>query len=242
MRVFASAAVLLLCAACSGGAPGPTDTLPASTPTVAATSTEQASTAPSTTPPGASESPPATSPPPAAAWDWPLDGDDDISEGGEPTSGEPDGIELPAGPDEAATEPTENEEEGAIDPCSLITTQDWFDFAQLLPAAAMLEDGEACGWQNNDDDLRLALGVFNASSVGRYLPEDQRAAGTSVPDLGDQATWIEQWPIPQSSTLVIEVGALDVVLEVSARGEVWPAQMQSVALHFAALVLARLPS
>jgi hypothetical protein len=252
VRAIACAVLVLALAACSG-APAPatqpgSSSSPAGTDaTSAATSsgstpTAQSTAAAASTSGSATDSPAPTATATPEAWDWPLDGDDDIAEDTDSTAGQPDGEQAGAAPTDQPSKPAKHPaEEPAIDPCALITSDDWIDFIFEVPAGAILEDGEACGWQNHDDDLRLALGVFSASLNSRYLSDEDRSVGTPVDGYGDRATWMEQWPIPQSSTLVIEIGARDVILEVSARGDTWPSRMEEVARHFADLVMARLP-
>jgi hypothetical protein len=46
---------------------------------------------------------------------------------------------------------------------------------------------------------------------------------------------------PMSSTLVIELGSLDVVIEVSTRNAALRERLRETALHFAPIVLGRLP-
>jgi len=203
--------------------------------------------------PAATDAPPTGAP--AGEWEWPYeDGgelpDETTDEGLDPAGGEgpeaPDSAGLPDGP--WATEPDPDadgvEVEGFdVDPCTLVGVDDWSSWIQQTAEAPVsLEGGIACGWRDGDDLLRMAIGVLPAlDPANRWLTPAEMTAGEGIDGLGDRAVWLEQWPVPVSSTLVIEVGLLDVVIEVSTRDPSLRERVRETALHFAPTVLGRLP-
>jgi hypothetical protein len=220
------------------------------------------SAAPATPPGGSPGSTPAAlapasvSPAPVAGeWEWPYEAggefpDETTDEEVDPEGGvgleAPDSAGLPDGP--WATEPDPDadgvEVEGFnVDPCTLVGPDDWSNWIQQSAEVPVsLEGGIACGWRDGDDLLRMAIGVLPAlDPANRWLTPAEMAAGEAIDGLGDRAVWLEQWPIPASSTLVIEVGSLDVVIEVSTVDSSLGERLRETALHFAPTVLGRLP-
>jgi hypothetical protein len=231
--------VATLVAACSSSA-APTPSIPGT---------------PGSTPggPQATDAPPTGGP--IVEWEWPYeDGgelpdettDEELDPEGVAGPDAPDSVGLPDGP--WATEPDPNadgvEVEGFdVDPCTLLAPDDWSTWIrQAAEAPVSLEGGLACGWRDGDDLLRMAIGVLPAlDPADRWLTPEEMAAGEPIDGLGDRAVWLEQWPVPVSSTLVIELGSLDVVIEVSTRDPSLVERLRATALHFASIVLGRIP-
>ena len=145
-----------------------------------------------------------------------------------------------ATPAEAGEEPLAEDRE--LDPCSLVTNEEWVQWSGIgtAPVPQPLEDGDACGWIAADDHLRMAIGAFPAASEQRWLTQDDVAGAATVAGIGDSAWWLESWPVGQSSTLVVEIGELDLVIEMSA---LQPDQEDLLegARHFAEIAIERLP-
>ena len=199
--------------------------------------------------PGRSPAVASTGPVEPSASGWPLDEEasdihahDDVPA----DEGDPDGDalgEAAAEPPGAQIDPDPSVEPGWVDPCTLVTDSEWSEWtgdAGETPHQE-LEDGDACGWMSADDDVRMAIGAFGAFGGERWLPAEDAANGEAIPDLGDRAVWLERWPIEQSSTLVVEVGSVDLVIEMSARDPSDSAALRDGALRFAELALERLP-
>lgn len=233
------AAIIAACAAPRQPPPAPGEpSAPASTTrgTAGQSATESAT---------AGES--ATEPAEGDAWVWEEDAaeadahDDIAAEAGEPV-GEDElgevGAELV--PEEVSGDP--EAESGWVDPCTLVEDAEWGEWTGqgLGTPRQPLEDGDACGWISRDDDLRMAIGVFTALGAERWLTAEEASRGEPVADVGDRALWLENWPVEQSSTLVVEVGDVDVVVEMSAR-DAEDDRLRNGALHFAELALGRLP-
>lgn len=163
----------------------------------------------------------------------------------------PDGsFELQEGP-QAASAPSASPAPArtdllVLDPCTLVTGDEFAAWAgDEAPAEPMpLEEGEACGFINDADDARLAIGVIPLAEPGgeRFVPPE--AGGQQVvDDVGiDGATvrWIVAYPVEQSSTLVVEADAFDLVLEVSAL-QPDDESMKEAAIAFARLAAPRIP-
>lgn len=183
------------------------------------------------------------------AWPWDAEpsgaahAHDDI----DADVGEPDGEALGESgsdvppPDVAAVEPSA--EPGWVDPCTLVTDAEWADWTDdgVGTTRLVLEDGDVCGWISGSDDVRLAIGAFLAEGSVRWLRAEEFAAGEPVSELGDRAVWLPNWPIRESSTLVVEAGEFDLVIEMSAQDPSDPAALRSGAVQFAELALGRLP-
>jgi hypothetical protein len=136
--------------------------------------------------------------------------------------------------------PIEGFDPEPIDPCALIFGIElWPDWLDRQGPVVGLEDGEACGWFNQADDFRLAIAVFEVGPDARYLT-GMYDAGSAV-DFAERSTWLAGWPVAQSSTLVVESGSRDLVIEVSARTEAMREHLYDAALHFAREILVQLP-
>lgn len=228
-------ATAVACAAQPGAPPGQAAGSPS--PTEAA-ATDASST--TLTTPAAEPSP--------SGWVWDVEesdahAHDDVAA----EEGEPEGDALgevagePPGEDQVDADPSA--EPGWVDPCSLVTEAEWAEWTgdDTQTPVQVLEDGDACGWISADDDLRMAIGAFTALGADRWLSDDEFGDGEPVTGLGDRAVWLEDWPIEQSSTLVVEAGTFDLVIEMSARGTSGSSELLDGAVHFAELALERLP-
>jgi hypothetical protein len=102
-----------------------------------------------------------------------------------------------------------------------------------------LEDGDACGWIGPGDRVRMAIAVFRAAGAERWL-DPTTAGGEAVPGLGDLAVWLSGWPIAASSTLVVQFGEHDLVLEMSSLDPIDPLLLDG-ARELAEIALGRLP-
>lgn len=182
---------------------------------------------------------------PQAGWEWET-ADDQAPEDEEtgpadgPVDGEPVG-DAPTDEDPVVAL-EESEADEVVDPCSLVTTEEWSAWSGgrgASPAPQSLEDGDACGWIAAGDELRMAIGLFPAAADERWLTAGDIALATAVPGIGDHAWWLESWPVAQSSTLVVTVGQLDVVIEMSALTADHERLLDG-ALHFAELILGRI--
>jgi hypothetical protein len=181
------------------------------------------------------------------AWEWEAEPSEDHSHVREdvppvdgPGNGEAiGGIEAVESPVEAVED---SEAAEPVDPCALVTEAEWADWSGggTIPVPQPLEGGDACGWIDAADELRLAIGAFPVEGDVRWLSEDEAATATAVTGTGDEAWWLEGWPVGQSSTLVVEAGAFDVVIEMSALATDQERLLEG-ALHFANLALERLP-
>ena len=133
--------------------------------------------------------------------------------GTEPRDGEP----LPEVAESGAEGEIASEEEiEELDPCSLITVEEWAAWRGVDASTAErvpLEYGDACGWRDEDDAVRLALAVIE-SSGGSWLPDDVAAETVEV---GTRtARWAVGYPVDVSSVLVVELDGAELILEMSA--------------------------
>lgn len=182
----------------------------------------------------------------ADGWEWAAKSPDEHPHVlGEVAAHEedPEGEELPAGPEEPAQEVGEISPDGeeVIDPCALVTEAEWSSWTGGADTSMEpLEDGDACGWIGPGDELRMAIGVFSAAGTDRWLTSEETASASPVDGLGEGAWWLEEWPLGQSSTLVVATDGIDLVIEMSAL-QPDPVGMLEAAQHFAAIALGRLP-
>jgi hypothetical protein len=182
-------------------------------------------------------------------WEWDEADLDVDAVALEPADGEPEGeqlpeIEVPAVEESQQPiddgEPVDDFDPTPIEPCALLERiESWPDWLGSDGLVVELEDGDACGWRNRADDFRLAIAVFETAPGMRYLTGlyDQ---GTPV-EYADRSTWLEGWPVGQSSTLVVESGPRDLIIEVSARTDAARQRLHEAALHFAREILVYLP-
>lgn len=178
------------------------------------------------------------------AWESGTDhGSTPATEGVDPVDGPADG--EPLGDVTTDGIPVIAVEEGhaaqIVDPCSLVLAEEWADWSGggTIPEPQRLEDGDACGWIAAGDQLRMAVGLFAAGGDGRWLSAGDLANASRVPGIGDSALWLQSWPVVQSSTLVVAVGHIDLVIEMSAL-TADEERMLDGATHFAELILDRI--
>ena len=107
-----------------------------------------------------------------------------------------------------------------------------------------LEDGDACGYQNGDDSVRMALAVlpYVAGSPERFLPKSVTGAAQTLTSkvAVRRALWVERYPVEQSSVLVVETATYDLVVEMSTRGSRTQDELRTGAIRLAELALGRL--
>ncbi len=156
--------------------------------------------------------------------------------GVEPTDGDDASRPEPGGGNglDATAEPVED-----FDPCTLVTLEEWAQEAGVDQADAssrLLEGGEACGWLTRADQLRMAASVFSTDG-GSFLPDDVKAKAVEVG--GRSGRWVERYPVPDSSLLVIDVDGAELVIEMSARDKTGQQGLLSHAKALAALALGR---
>ena len=238
MRVAAA----LMCVATVIGC----STTPAASPTPQPSRSEPVdSVAPDASPSGVATTSAEASP---SSWPWDQETSDAHTHDdvGADDEGEPDGDSLgdviaAPPPDEPEADPSA--EPGWVDTCALVTDSEWGDWTGdgAETTHQELEDGDACGWITADDSVRMAIGAFTAFGAERWLSAEEAARGEAIPDLGDRAVWLENWPIEQSSTLVVEAGTIDLIIEMSARDASASASLRGGAVQFAELALERLP-
>jgi hypothetical protein len=102
-----------------------------------------------------------------------------------------------------------------LDPCTLITPAEWADWRGVEVATVEqveLEGGEACGYKDPEDTVRMALAVIERSG-GSWLPDDVDAEAVDVG--GRTARWAASHPVEISSVLVIDLDGAELVLEIS---------------------------
>lgn len=173
---------------------------------------------------------------PASSQDWTFDTTD--------SSSEPDpGTEVPGEADGAFAQQDVTLPEPYpaghpfIDPCELLTLEEWARWRDVDPSQAWtdpLEGGLACGYGTQDDAVRVAFAMLTPSWITGYAAEATTEVG------GRAATWSIQFPIPESSILVVPVtDDLELVLEVSRRAEGGSATMLDGAVALATIILER---
>lgn len=134
--------------------------------------------------------------------------------------------------------------EADADPCRLVPVAEWAAWlGQPGATADELEDGTVCGYRGGDDTVRMAIGVLPlAGSSGRFLPPDTQGAAQSLKSTTVSRTrWIERYPIADSSVLVAEGDAFDLVVEMSTRGSRRQDELRLAAIAFAEGALGRMP-
>lgn len=126
-----------------------------------------------------------------------------------------------------------------LDPCSLITVEEWASWRGVDASTAEqvpLEYGDACGWRDADDTVRLALALIE-SAGGSWLPEDVPAEAVDVD--GRTARWAVGYPVDVSSVLVVELDAAELILEMSALGDAADDSLLAGAVELATIAVGR---
>jgi hypothetical protein len=73
-----------------------------------------------------------------------------------------------------------------------------------------------------------------------YVPEAERSSAETL-EVGDRpALWIEAWPIAEVSTLVLDYGGRQLVVEIGGQGDFTPDKVRPFAEQFAANALEHL--
>jgi hypothetical protein len=117
------------------------------------------------------------------------------------------------------------------DPCSLLDPWAVGDFlVDRGNGPTPLEEGEACGWTDRNDERRVAIALLPAEPR-RW--RDDSAEGTQVEDTGGPTYWFHRHPVSVSSTLVVELPDVDLVVEVSSLDDADERTLQRAALAYA---------
>lgn len=178
-------------------------------------------------------------------WEW------GAPETGEPSEDEatPGGAEPPSDSTAAGDRPVESSSETTSreaddegpDPCALVTTDEWRAIVGATPdEPELLEGGEACGYRNLSDTRRLAVAELPTMSEQRYLTAEDTAMAEAVEGLGDAAFWLPNWPLEQSSTLVVQQADIDLVLELTSRRDPADDHHKQAAISLAQTALGRI--
>lgn len=158
---------------------------------------------------------------------------------GEPDEGEPadpSRTEEAVAPGDGPDPPEPDTVVQPLDPCSLITTAEWESMASARGRTVVLEAGDVCGYLSEGDLVRLAVGAFAWESGPRWATQL-----TPVEEVRPGVLWAEAYPVPESSTLVIELAGWDLVLEVSARDGRTADELRTALLPLAETAAGRLP-
>lgn len=231
-------AFVLLLAACGGGT-GTTPTDPPAPPSDGG--------APAGTPGGTTS---ATT----GAWPWDAEPpedhphvlDDVEADPAAAADGESLGDVASASDAPPAAEPGGASGSRSVNPCELVSAAEWAAWTESATggssglAPIVLEEGDACGWIGPGDRLRMAIAALYAGGDRRWLDPSVAAAGTPVDGLGDAAVWLPSWPVASSSTLVVEAGPYDLVIEMSSLDGNEPVLLDG-ARQLAGIALERLP-
>jgi hypothetical protein len=118
-----------------------------------------------------------------------------------------------------------------IDPCTLIDVTDWAHVNDSGPISEpiILEDGDACGWTNGVDTRRLAVSLTTTG----FAAATGASGGEAIDGLGDSASWYPNWPVAQSSTLVVTINGKEFILELSAQDPADVDWLRSSAIYLA---------
>jgi hypothetical protein len=222
-RKLAIAAVLVLIMAGCGGQAAPP--APSSTATQSPAQSEVAIASPDQTP--------ASVPGVITAWtpddQGPSASDDGqaVAPADDPGS---DAVEVPAASVDPAADPY-TPPTAPVDPCTLIDVTDWASVNDngAVSEPVVLEGGDACGWTNGDDTRRLAVSLTDAG----FAAGSGATGGEAVAGLGDSASWYADWPVSQSSTLVVTIGTKEFVLELSSQNPADADWMRASAISLA---------
>jgi hypothetical protein len=181
----------------------------------------------------------------AGTWAW-ADEETDRPSGvpadAPKAAGTPNGVNLGSSTDSGSTATASKKGTKSIDSCQLVTAEQWSTWSGAsAPSPTTLEYGQACGWRNDDDSVRMAVGAFEADPGVRWLASQGAPAGQPVAGVDDRARWVTHWPVDQASTLVVEHEGWDVVVEMDSRGGRSDAELRAGATEFAKEAIARLP-
>lgn len=124
-----------------------------------------------------------------------------------------------------------------FDPCTLVTQQEWAEWREVnldQIEVISLEHGDACGFVTDDDTIRLAFAVFSGTG---WLPSTANSSPQTV--AGSPASWATEYPLVESSVLVIHLADAEVVIEMSARPGVDGQILLDGAIHFGSIILGR---
>lgn len=224
LRLPAITLCILLAGACGGTADPASEDSPTGGPTVQS---------------------PAGTDPPAGGAAWPFGDEPEAASELEETPPDPamepgDGVELAeiaAG--DVSDEVAGDEPIDELDPCSLITPAEWAGWRGVdvgTVEQVELEDGEACGYLDAADTVRLAVAVFDASG-GSWLPDDVDAETLHID--GRTARWVIGHPVEVSSVLVVDLDGAELVLEMSTRDGTDNQLLQAGAVELADIAVGR---
>jgi hypothetical protein len=130
------------------------------------------------------------------------------------------------------------------DPCKLVLPTEWTRWVQSAGQIDPLEEGDACGYRNVDDTVRMAVAVlpYAKGSPGRFLPKEVTGTAQTLRSTVavTRARWVERYPVEQSSVLVVETASYDLVLEMSSRSALTSDDLRLGAIGFAESALGRI--
>lgn len=183
---------------------------------------------------------------------WPFDDSDDLASAGAGHEEDADeGAPLGTGESEIEIAPrVERDDSGIVlvEPCSLVTIEEWAgirgtdaeDISQVI-----LEDGDACGFKDGEDLVRVAWAPFAIPGNGGWLPSDLSVQYVGV-EGALYAQWVEHYPLDVSSVLEVwrrgempRGGQGYLVVEVSARDDTPQSELQRLAVELAETALPR---
>ncbi len=188
---------------------------------------------------------PAADPTAGPMSEWPFE--DEVEAAGEPEvvppDAEPDTADAEildevavTGAEGAEADDTALEE---FDPCELVTPAEWAGW-RGVPVDEVtqveLEGGEACGYMDTSDEVRLAVAVIDMSD-GSWLPDDLQAEDVEVGSLPGR--WVTGYPVEVSSVLVVTLDGAELVLELSARNGIDRALLRDGAIGLASGAVSR---
>lgn len=171
-----------------------------------------------------------TASPTSGAWPWdaappedhPHVRDDIDADPAAVADGESLGDVASASDAPPAAEPGGASGSRSINPCELVSAAEWSAWTEEATGSSsgvpsvVLEEGDACGWIGPGDRLRMAIAALYAGGDRRWLDPSVANAATPVDGLGDAAAWMPSWPVASSSTLVVQAGPYDLVIEMSS--------------------------
>lgn len=183
---------------------------------------------------------------------WSFDGEETDPDGFVVIEGQPDDFEEPTLDDAdligeigdmdaegTSSEIFDDTEIPPLDPCSLITLDEWAAWRNVDVSAAAnveLEYGDACGYVTDDDEIRLAITVVD-HGLEPWLSDDVL---TIQVDVGNSVgSWATGYPVDGSSLLVVDLGAADLILEISSRDGTGSETLRDGAVHLASLAMLR---
>lgn len=116
-----------------------------------------------------------------------------------------------------------------VDPCDLITLDSWRDWVGTssgLLGPIYLDEGEACGFIGDDDQVRFAIGTFymEASSEpfiptsGEGAPDVRHSVDLGVVAGQSSVTeWFPGYPSSDSNIMVVTIDSFEIIVEISNR-------------------------